>query len=86
MRSGPTQRSLAGQYAALTAAQDYAAASTDPFDRLTDLDASLDAGNELGGVALRANWDVGPGTLSSTIAWRYWTGYQKTTAISLAFQ
>ena len=72
VRTGPTQRALARQYAALAAAQDYAAPSTDPFERISDLDASLNSGNELGGVALRANWDVGPGTLTSITAWRYW--------------
>ena len=46
--------------------------STNPFDRLTDLDANLNAGNEIGGVALRVKWDVGPGTLTSITAWRYW--------------
>jgi iron complex outermembrane receptor protein len=56
----------------LAAAQNYSVVSTDPFDRLTDLDADLNAGNELGGVALRANWDVGPGRLTSVTAWRYW--------------
>jgi iron complex outermembrane receptor protein len=72
VRTGATQRPFARQYAALAAAQDYSAPSTDPFDRLTDLDASLNAGNEIGGVALRANWDLGAGTLTSTTAWRYW--------------
>ena len=72
VRTGSTQRSLARQYAALAAAQNYEVVSTDPFDRRTDIDASLNAGNELGGVSLRANWDVGPATLSSVTAWRYW--------------
>jgi len=72
VRTGATQRALSRQYAALAAAQNYAVPSTDPFDRLTDLDASLNAGNELGGVALRANWKIGPGTLTSIAAWRYW--------------
>jgi iron complex outermembrane receptor protein len=72
VRTGATQRALARQYAALAAAQNYQVVSTDPFDRLTDLDASLNAGNELGGVALRANWEVGPGKLTSITAWRYW--------------
>jgi iron complex outermembrane receptor protein len=70
--TGATQRPVDRQYAALAAAQGYQVPSTDPFDRLADLDASLNAGNELGGVALRANWDIGPGTLSSVTAWRYW--------------
>ncbi len=72
VRTGATQRPLNRQYAALTAAQNYAVPSTNPFDRLTDVDASLNAGNEIGGLALRANWDVGPGTLTSVTAYRYW--------------
>ncbi|WP_207912453.1 TonB-dependent receptor [Parafrankia sp. BMG5.11] len=72
VRTGATQRPLARQFATLAAAQNYAPVSTDPFDRLTDLDASLNAGNKLGGVSLRANWDVGPGTITSVTAWRFW--------------
>ena len=70
--TGATQRPLNRQFAALAAAQGYVPVSTNPYDRLTDLDASLNAGNELGGVALRVKWDVGPGTLTSVTAWRYW--------------
>ncbi|MCV0382377.1 MAG: TonB-dependent receptor [Erythrobacter sp.] len=70
--TGATQRPLSRQFAALAAALDYAPPSTDPFDRLTDLDANLDAGNKIGGVALRANWNLGPGTLTSITAWRFW--------------
>ena len=72
VREGRTQRPLNRQYAALAAAQNYAAPSTNPYDRLTDLDANLNAGNEIGGIALRVKWDVGPGTLTSVTAWRYW--------------
>jgi len=72
VRTGATQRPLNRQFAALAAAQNYAPPSTNPFDRLTDLDANLNAGNTLGGVALRANWDLGPGTLTSITAWRTW--------------
>src|SRR5690606_38565973 len=38
VRTGLTQRGLDQQYEALTAAQNYAVPSTDPFDRLTDVD------------------------------------------------
>lgn len=72
VREGATQRPLNRQYAALAAAQNYASPSTNPYDRLTDLDANLNAGNEIGGVALRVKWDLGPGTLTSVTAWRYW--------------
>ncbi len=70
---GTTQRALNRQYAALIKRfPGYAVPSTNPFDRLTDLDAALAARNEHGGVSLRAEWDVGPGTLTSVTAWRYW--------------
>jgi iron complex outermembrane recepter protein len=72
VRYGPTQRAANRQYPALTAALNYAPPSTDAFDRLTDLDAELNALNELGGASLRAEWDTGSGTLTSVSAWRFW--------------
>jgi iron complex outermembrane receptor protein len=72
VRTGSTQRPLNRQYAALTAAQNYRVVSTDPFDRLTDIDASLRAGNTIGGASLRVIWDIGPGTLTAVTAWRFW--------------
>jgi iron complex outermembrane recepter protein len=72
VRTGLTQRSLNRQYAALAAAQQYAVPSTDPFDRLTDLDADLNARNAMGGLALKAKLETGLGTLSSITAWRFW--------------
>ena len=72
VRTGATQRPLNRQYAALAAAQGYQVVSTNPFDRLTDIDASLNAGNKIGGAALRVKWDAGPGTLTSVTAWRFW--------------
>jgi iron complex outermembrane receptor protein len=71
--TGATQRPLNRQFAALAAAFGYAPPSTDPFDRLTDLDTPLDAFQEIGGVSLRAEWEIGPGTLTSVSAWRFWT-------------
>jgi Outer membrane receptor proteins, mostly Fe transport len=72
VRTGLTQRALNRQYEALAAAQNYQVVSRNPFDRLTDIDASLNAGNKIGGVSLRVKWDVGPGTLTSITAWRFW--------------
>ncbi len=71
-RVGSTQRPLSRQYAALAAAFGYAPPSTDPFDRVTDLDARINSRQEIGGVSLLGNWDVGPATLTSVTAWRYW--------------
>ncbi|MBV5323934.1 MAG: TonB-dependent receptor, partial [Rhodospirillaceae bacterium] len=69
---GRTQRALARQYDALAALQGYSVVSKNPFDRLTDIDASLNAGNKIGGASLKVKWDVGPGTLTSITAWRFW--------------
>ena len=73
VRTGATQRPLARQYAALAAAQNYAVPSTNPFDRLTDVDVPLRAKNQVGGVSLRAKLDTGIGTLTSVTAWRTWS-------------
>ncbi|RYY26444.1 MAG: TonB-dependent receptor [Sphingomonadales bacterium] len=72
VRNGPTQRAANRQYAALTAAFGYAVPSTNPFDRLTDVDAELNALNILGGASLRGELDLGSGTLTSVSAWRFW--------------
>ncbi len=72
VRTGATQRPLNRQFAALSAAFNYAPPSTDAFDRLTDLDADLRARNEHGGVSLVAEKELGNGTLTSVSAWRYW--------------
>jgi iron complex outermembrane receptor protein len=72
VRTGATQRPLNRQYAALAAAQGYTVVSTNPFDRLTDVDANLNAGNKIGGASVKAVWNVGPGTLTSITAWRFW--------------
>jgi iron complex outermembrane receptor protein len=71
-RVGATQRPLNRQYAALAAAFNYQPPSTNAFDRLTDLDTPLRAFQELGGASLLAEWDLGPGTLTSVSAWRFW--------------
>jgi len=72
VRTGATQRPLNRQYEALAAAQNYAPPSRDPFDRLTDVDADLSAQNEIGGLGLRVQWELGDGTLTSASAWRFW--------------
>jgi len=82
VRVGRTQRPLTRQYDALVervnAARraqglpDYAVPSRNPYDRLTDLDSSLNAGNKIGGASARIRWNVGGGTLTSVTAWRFW--------------
>jgi iron complex outermembrane receptor protein len=64
-RVGTTQRPIARQYAALAAAFNYRPPSTNPFDRVTDLDAPINSRQEIGGVSLVGNWDLGPIAISS---------------------
>ena len=79
VRVGRTQRALARQYDGLVAAYNaanptrpYAVPSRNVYDRLTDIDANLNAGNKIGGASLRVKWNLGPGTLTSISAWRFW--------------
>jgi iron complex outermembrane receptor protein len=79
VRVGTTQRALSRQYDALVAAvnaanpgRNYAVPSRNVYDRLTDLDAPLQAVNKIGGASLKVKWAVGPGTLTSVSAWRFW--------------
>ena len=71
-RTGTTQRPLTRQYAALAAAQGYVVPSTNAFDRVTDVDTPLRAKQELGGVSLLGNLDLGASTITSVSAWRFW--------------
>ncbi|OYW85316.1 MAG: TonB-dependent receptor, partial [Sphingobium sp. 32-64-5] len=70
---GSTQRSAARQYPELIKLfPGYAVPSTNIYDRQTDLDAQLNARNEMGGASVRAEWTLGAGTLTSVSAYRYW--------------
>ena len=71
---GPKQRAANRQYPALISYfPGYAVPSTNPFDRLTDVDAELMARNEHGGVSARAVWRLDDrNTLTSITAWRFW--------------
>ncbi|MBV1690146.1 TonB-dependent receptor [Novosphingobium sp. G106] len=71
-RLAPTQRPLARQYTALAGAFGYTPPTKDPFDRVTDLDADLNARQTMAGVSLTGNWDLGPATITSISAWRNW--------------
>ncbi|UVO49434.1 TonB-dependent receptor [Sphingomonas sp. SUN019] len=71
-RVGTTQRPINRQYEALAAAFGYEPPSRNAFDRITDLDSPLRAKQELGGASALVNWDLGPATLTSVTAWRFW--------------
>lgn len=68
----PTLRASYRQFNNIIADLGYKLPSTNPFDRIIDQDTPAKSGNQLGGVSLNADFKIGPGTLTSTTAWRYW--------------
>jgi iron complex outermembrane receptor protein len=67
-----TKRPAYRQFNAIIADLNYQLPSGNAFDRKIDHDVSWNSGNELGGVSLNVDTKVGPGTLTSSTAWRYW--------------
>lgn len=67
-----TQRPAYRQFEQIIADLNYSPASRNPFDRWIDHDTPWRSGNDLGGVSLNIDAKIGPGTLTSTTAWRYW--------------
>jgi iron complex outermembrane receptor protein len=72
LRVGTSLRPAARQYPALAAGLGYAPPSTDPYDRLVDIDARVGTSTNEGGVSATADWDLGAATLTSISAWRFW--------------
>jgi len=75
LRVAPTLKATTRQYAYLAAhvpGGAYTPASLNPYDRLTDIDAALGTNTNEGGVSAVADWNVGPVTLTSVSAWRFW--------------
>ena len=68
----PTERPAYRQFDAIIADLHYALPSENAFDRKIDHDTPWNSGNDLGGVSLTIEQEIGPGTLTSTTAWRYW--------------
>lgn len=68
----PTLRPAYRQFEAITADLGYTLPSLNAFDRKIDHDTPWRSGNQLGGVSLNVDAKIGPGTLTSTTAWRYW--------------
>ncbi|MBI1254253.1 MAG: TonB-dependent receptor plug domain-containing protein [Hyphomonas sp.] len=68
----PTLRAANRQYPALAAFFGYSPPSFNAFDRLTDADTYHQSNQDFGGASITANWEIGPGTLTSITAWRLW--------------
>ena len=67
-----SRRATARQYPALAAGLGYRVPSTDPYDRLTDIDGPLGADTNEGGVSAITDVTLPFGTLTSVTAWRFW--------------
>jgi iron complex outermembrane receptor protein len=68
----PTKRAAYRQFNAIIADLGYTLPSTNAFDRVIDHDTPWKSGNQLGGASLNGDFKIGPGTLTSTTAYRYW--------------
>lgn len=68
----PTQRAAYRQFDQIIADLNYQLPTRNPFDRVVDHNTTWKSGNDLGGVSLNVDAELGKGTLTSTTAWRYW--------------
>lgn len=71
-RTGITRRPTARQFPALARGLGYTPASSNLFNRVTDIDADLAVYSAEGGVAAVAEWRLQEQALTSVSAWRYW--------------
>jgi iron complex outermembrane receptor protein len=67
-----TKRPAYRQFNSIIADLGYSLPSQNPFDRVIDHDTPWRSFNDLGGVSLNVDIKLGPGTLTSTTAGRYW--------------
>ena len=67
-----TQRADFRQFEQIISDLNYQVPGTNPFDRLIDTDTPWQSDQDMGGVSLQANFDIGKGVLTSTSAWRTW--------------
>jgi iron complex outermembrane recepter protein len=73
VRTFTTLRPANRQIGALFSALGYALPASDPFARVTDVEAPLQSNQDQGGVSLVAEWTAGDNTVTSVTAWRFWT-------------
>lgn len=67
-----TQRAGYRQFDSIIADLGYQLPTRNPFDRIIDHNTPWRSGNQLGGVSLNIDAQIGGGTFTSTTAWRYW--------------
>ncbi|MGJ3628013.1 TonB-dependent receptor plug domain-containing protein [Sphingomonas sp. MMS24-JH45] len=81
VRVATSRRNAGRQYPALARLFAYAPPSFDYRDRLTDIDGPLGVDTNEGGVNAITDWNLGPVTLTSVSAWRFWNWDARTTTI-----
>ena len=69
--SVPNKRSAYRQFESIIAALNYNP-PRDPFARQIDHNTQWRSGNDIGGLSLTVNTEIGSGTLTSTSAWYFW--------------
>ncbi|MBI1686148.1 TonB-dependent receptor [Caulobacter hibisci] len=69
---GTTKKPVEQQYAYLAANRNYKVASTNPYDRISDIDDPIQADQWVNGLSAVADYDFGPVTLTSVTAHREW--------------
>lgn len=67
-----TKRAPYRRFEQIIADLNYDLPSRNAFDRKVDHDTPWKSNNDLGGISLNADIQIGEGTLTSTTAWRYW--------------
>ena len=67
-----TQRADYRQFNAIISDLGYTPPGYHAFDRVIDHDTPWNSGNDLGGVSANVDLKIGPGTLTSTTAYRFW--------------
>ncbi|QNE32976.1 TonB-dependent receptor [Sphingomonas sp. NBWT7] len=75
LRTGTSLRAADRQFGGpngLAAQFGYAPPSNNVYDRKTDIDGPLGVDTNEGGVSAITDWNLGPVTLTSVTAWRFW--------------
>jgi len=75
LRTGTSLRAANRQFdgpSGLAAQFGYTPASTNAFDRVTDIDGPLGVDTNEGGVSAITDWNLGFATLTSVSAWQFW--------------
>lgn len=67
-----TKRAAYRQFDNIISDLNYTLPSNNAFDRVIDHDTPWNSENAIGGASLNVESKIGPGTLTSTTAWRYW--------------